>query len=63
MTARALLAAAFLAAAQVPPGTGPAPGTRIPAFEGTDQHGRRQSFETLRGPQGAVLVFFRSADW
>jgi len=42
---------------------GPNVGERIPAFEATDQHGRRQTFESLRGPKGALLVFFRSADW
>ena len=54
-----------MAAAQVPAPirTGPAVGARIPAFEGIDQEGRRQTFETVRGPRGAVLVFYRSADW
>ena len=56
---------ALMAAAQVPAPirTGPAVGARIPAFEGIDQEGRRQTFETVRGPRGAVLVFYRSADW
>ncbi len=45
------------------PKTGPAVGSRIPAFEATDQNGRRQTFETLRGPKGLVLLFVRSADW
>jgi len=43
--------------------TGPAVGSKIPAFEAIDQHGRLQTFETLRGPKGLVLLFFRSADW
>lgn len=43
--------------------TGPAVGSRIPAFEVSDQEGRRQTFETLRGPNGLVLLFVRSADW
>jgi len=42
---------------------GPAIGDRLPAFEAVDQHGRPRTFETLRGPRGLVLVFFRSADW
>lgn len=45
------------------PKTGPAVGSRIPAFDATDQNGRRQTFETLRGPKGLVLLFVRSADW
>ena len=43
--------------------TGPAIGARIPVFEAVDQNGRRQTFETLRGPKGLVLLFVRSADW
>jgi hypothetical protein len=42
---------------------GPAIGDRLPVFEAVDQHGRPRTFETLRGPRGLVLVFFRSADW
>jgi hypothetical protein len=43
--------------------TGPAVGSRIPEFEATDQNGGRQTFESLRGPKGLVLMFVRSADW
>lgn len=42
---------------------GPDVGARIPAFELTDQQGKRQTFESLRGPRGLLLVFQRSADW
>lgn len=42
---------------------GPAVGMRLPPFEAVDQDGRRQTFETLTGPRGLVLVFFQSADW
>ncbi len=42
---------------------GPAEGQPLPAVEAPDQDGRTQTFETLRGPKGLVLVFFRSADW
>lgn len=55
-----------IAAAQEPAKiqkTGPPVGARIPAFELPDQTGRKQTFESLRGPQGLVLLFFRSADW
>jgi hypothetical protein len=42
---------------------GPPIGDRLPVFEAKDQGGRPRTFETLRGPQGLVLLFFRSADW
>jgi hypothetical protein len=43
--------------------TGPEPGTPLPEFQLTDQKGKRQTFATIRGPKGALLVFHRSADW
>jgi hypothetical protein len=55
--------AVLLAAAGPAVSGGPAVGERLPAFEARDQQGRLQRFETLRGPAGLVLVFFRSADW
>ena len=42
---------------------GPAIGQPLPRFEAPDQDGHRRDFESLRGPKGLVLVFFRSADW
>jgi hypothetical protein len=42
---------------------GPQVGTSAPAFSGRDQFGRVQSLETVLGAKGAMLVFFRSADW
>jgi hypothetical protein len=38
-------------------------GQRAPAFALPDQFGHEQSNETLKGPKGTVLLFFRSADW
>lgn len=38
-------------------------GVHIPNLDVTDSNGQRQSFETLRGPKGLVLLFARSADW
>jgi len=38
-------------------------GTRIPELAGVDQLGKRQNFESLKGRNGLVLLFFRSADW
>lgn len=43
--------------------TGPEIGSAIPRFEAQDQNGRVQTLETIAGPQGAMLVFYRSADW
>jgi hypothetical protein len=42
---------------------GPQVGSSVPSFSGVDQFGRRQSLESVAGPEGAMLVFFRSADW
>jgi hypothetical protein len=43
--------------------TGPAIGARIPDFSAADQDGRTETFASLRGPHGLLLVFIRSADW
>jgi hypothetical protein len=43
--------------------TGPVVGSKIPSFEAVDQNGKRQTFESLRGPKGLALLFVRSADW
>lgn len=42
---------------------GPNSGARIPEFSAPDQHGRIRTFDSIRGPGGAVIVFIRSADW
>ena len=73
VVAKILLAAAFaqllstilivgtLSATDFAPGI--AVGSKIPAFEARDQKGTVQTFESIRGPKGAFLVFYRSADW
>lgn len=38
-------------------------GSKIPAFELRDQNGQKHSNETLKGANGTILLFFRSADW
>ena len=43
--------------------TGPEIGERIPDFSALDQHGVRRSFDDIKGPNGALVFFFRSADW
>jgi hypothetical protein len=42
---------------------GLAVGERAPVFSAGDQFGRTQTLDTLEGPKGTVLLFFRSADW
>jgi len=63
----ALLASATVGAlAQtpaVPEDPGVKVGAKVPAFQLTDQNGKTQTLESLRGPKGLMLVFFRSADW
>lgn len=38
-------------------------GQKAPAFSTHDQFGRIQTLDTLKGKNGTVLLFFRSADW
>jgi peroxiredoxin len=39
------------------------PGVKAPEIALSDQSGKPQSFSTLTGPNGLLLLFFRSADW
>jgi peroxiredoxin len=42
---------------------GLAVGRKAPTFLARDQSGQEQSLDRLKGPNGTVLLFFRSADW
>ena len=42
---------------------GPQVGARVPPLAGVDQFERAQTLDSISGPKGAMLVFFRSADW
>jgi hypothetical protein len=42
---------------------GLAAGQKAPPFSARDQYGRVQTLNSLKGPKGTVLLFFRSADW
>jgi cytochrome oxidase Cu insertion factor (SCO1/SenC/PrrC family) len=42
---------------------GPQVGDRVPDFNLKDQNGKTQTLESIMGPKGAMLVFFRSANW
>ena len=43
--------------------TGPDAGQAVPDFQLRDQHGAARSLHSILGPKGALLVFYRSADW
>jgi len=43
--------------------SGPEVGERIPDFEARDQNGNPVSLSDVMGPNGAMIVFVRSADW
>jgi hypothetical protein len=47
----------------VSPAIGLPVGTSAPAFSFRDQFGHLQSNDTLKGSNGTVVLFFRSADW
>ena len=38
-------------------------GERIPDFEAYDQNGNLSTLDDVMGPNGAMVVFHRSADW
>jgi hypothetical protein len=38
-------------------------GKSAPSFRARDQFGKEQTLSSLMGPNGVVLLFFRSADW
>jgi hypothetical protein len=43
--------------------TGPEVNAMIPGFSLPDQNGVTQTLASVAGPKGAMLVFYRSADW
>ncbi len=68
----AVLLGAFASAPQSTPASrtridvsklGPQVGERVPDFNLKDQHGMSWTPQSIAGPKGAMLVFFRSADW
>ena len=42
---------------------GPQVGQLVPEFSLKDQNGKVWTRQSIIGPKGAMLVFFRSADW
>ena len=43
--------------------TGPEPGRAVPQFRLQDQKGVYRTLQSVMGPKGVMLVFYRSADW
>jgi peroxiredoxin len=56
----ALLAVVILNGA-VP--SGPKIGETVPDFRLSNQDGTEKTLRSVLGPKGALLVFYRSADW
>jgi peroxiredoxin len=42
---------------------GPQVGAKVPDFSLTDQGGTLRTLQSVMGPKGAMIVFYRSADW
>ena len=70
LTAGFLLTATFtvLPRAQSPapvelPALGPQVGQQVPDFSLADQTGAVRTLKSILGPNGALLVFYRSSDW
>lgn len=42
---------------------GPQVGEIVPAFNLPDQQGQMQNLDSIRGANGTMLLFHRSADW
>ena len=42
---------------------GPQVGERVPDFTLKDQNGKPWTLQSIMGPKGVMLVFYRSADW
>ncbi len=57
------MGAAVLLAAGSAYGVGIETGQKVPAFQADDQNGRSRAFEDLKGEEGLLLLFYRSADW
>lgn len=42
---------------------GPQVGEQVPAFSLSDQNGQIQTLDSIKGSNGTMLLFHRSADW
>ena len=43
--------------------SGPEIGKTVTEFSAPDQTGKTQTLKSIMGPKGALLGFYRSADW
>jgi len=53
---------------EIPPASrgmvsGPEVGEQVPDFQAYDQNGNLVGLDDVMGPNGAMIVFHRSADW
>ncbi len=55
--------ASFVAVTNEGYASGPEAGNRVPDFTLPDQDGKARTLGDLTGPNGLLLVFYRSADW
>jgi cytochrome oxidase Cu insertion factor (SCO1/SenC/PrrC family) len=64
---KAIILGVLLLSAFLPLGAEDMPGLKpsavAPDFHLRDQFGKTQTLESLKGKNGVVLLFFRSADW
>jgi hypothetical protein len=58
-----LLVGGSVLLAQQSGATGPEIGSTVPSFEALDQQGQVRDLKSIVGPKGALLVFFKSADY
>jgi len=42
---------------------GPQVGEHVPDFTLKDQNGKTWTLQSIMGPKGVMIVFYRSADW
>jgi len=42
---------------------GPDVGSKVPQFAASDQNGVTKTLQSIMGPKGAMIVFYRSSDW
>ena len=42
---------------------GPPVGAKMTGFELPDQEGKLHTLANILGPKGAIILFYRSADW
>ena len=59
----AISATCFVTVAGAAVPSGPNVGQKVPDFALRDQNGTEKTLQSILGPKGTLLVFYRSADW